>query len=108
MTVEKKADVASSTPLTLSGSAGRTRYAAQGVDGGSAGSLGWIGVNDVAIAPTSAPELRFMPGDVVTLRTPGGAGHGRASERAPEAIEADLNDGYISAAAAERENGHRS
>ena len=108
MTVEKTAAVAPSAPLTLSGSAGRTRYAAQGVAGGSAGSLGWIGVNDTPIAPTSAPELHFMPGDVVALRTPGGAGHGKAPERALEAIEADLKNGYITAAAAERDFDHRS
>ena len=40
MTVERTAAVPPSGPLTLSGSAGRTRYAAQGVAGGSAGSLG--------------------------------------------------------------------
>jgi N-methylhydantoinase B len=108
MTVEKTTAVPTSAPLTLSGSAGRTRYAAQGVAGGSAGSLGWISVNDNPIAPTSAPDLQFMPGDVVALRTPGGAGHGKAPERALEAIEADLENGYISAAAAERDFDHRS
>jgi N-methylhydantoinase B len=108
MTVQKTSAVAPLMPLTLSGSAGRTRYAAQGIAGGSAGSLGWIGVNDIPIAPTSAPELHFMPGDVVALRTPGGAGHGRAPERALEAIEADLKDGYVSAAAAERDFDHHS
>ena len=65
-------------------------------------------MNDTPIAPTSAPELHFMPGDVVALRTPGGAGHGRAPERTREAIEADLKNGYISAAAAERDFDHRS
>jgi N-methylhydantoinase B len=108
MTVERTAAVPPAGPLTLSGSAGRTRYAAQGVAGGSAGSLGSIGVNNISIAPTSAPELHFMPGDVVALRTPGGAGHGRASERWREAIASDLKNGYISAAAAERDFDHRS
>jgi N-methylhydantoinase B/oxoprolinase/acetone carboxylase alpha subunit len=108
MTVEKTAPVPPSSPLTLSGSAGRTRYAARGVAGGSAGSLGWIGVNGAPIAPTSAPELQFMPGDVVALRTPGGAGHGKAQERALDAIEADIKNGYISAGAAERDFDHHS
>jgi N-methylhydantoinase B len=108
MTVERTTAVPASAPLTLSGSAGRTHYAAQGVAGGSPGSLGSIGVNDIAIPPTSAPELHFLPGDTVALRTPGGAGHGPAAERTREAIESDLKNGYISAAAAERDFGHRS
>jgi N-methylhydantoinase B/oxoprolinase/acetone carboxylase alpha subunit len=70
--------------------------------------MGWIGVNDTPVAPTSAPELHFMPGDFVALRTPGGAGHGEASERTREAIEADLRNGYVSAAAAERDFDRRS
>ena len=108
MTVERTPAVPASAPITLSGSAGRTRYAAQGVAGGSPGSLGSIGVNDNAIAPTSAPELQFLPGDIVALRTPGGAGHGPAAERTREAIGSDLKNGYISAAAAARDFGHRS
>ena len=104
-TVETTADVASSVPLVLSGSAGRTRYAAQGVGGGRPGSLGRIAVDEEPIAPTSAPDLNFMPGHVVRLQTPGGAGHGNPADRANAAIEADLRDGYISAEAAERDYG---
>jgi N-methylhydantoinase B len=108
LTVETTADVASSVPLVLSGSAGRTRYPAQGVGAGRPGSLGRITVDDAAIAPTSAPDLTFMPGQIVRLQTPGGAGHGDPAERAATAIEADLRDGRISAAAAERDYGRRS
>ena len=35
------------------------------------------------------------PGDVVTIRTPGGGGYGPARERAAAAIEADRADGYL-------------
>ncbi len=45
----------------------------------------------------------FMPGQVVRLQTPGGAGHGDPAERAASAIEVDLRDGRVSAAAAERD-----
>jgi N-methylhydantoinase B len=107
LTVETTADVAPSVPLVLSGSAGRTRYAAQGVGGGLSGSLGRIAVDDKPIAPTSAPDLRFLPGNVVRLQTPGGAGHGNPADRANGAIEADLRDGYVSAEAAERDHGLR-
>jgi N-methylhydantoinase B len=96
MTVEPSADVDPSVPLRLTGSAGRTRYPAEGVSGGRPGSRGLIAVNDKPIAPTSAPDLTFSPGDVLRLRTPGGAGHGALGDRDAAAIEADLRDGYIS------------
>jgi N-methylhydantoinase B/oxoprolinase/acetone carboxylase alpha subunit len=96
--VEPTADVAFGVPLVLSGSAGRTRYPAQGVAGGRPGSLGWIAVNDKPIAPTSAPDLRFMPGDLVRLKTPGGAGHGDPMLRTEAEVTADLTDGYVTAA----------
>ena len=96
MVVEPLADVADHLPMTLSGSAGRMRHPAEGVLGGEPGSRGWIAVNDEPIAATSAPDLSFNPGDIVRLRTPGGAGHGLPAERAPEAAEADARDGYTS------------
>src|ERR1044071_6060946 len=58
--------------------------------------LGRIAVNDKPIAPTSAPDLRFMPGDLVRLKTPGGGGHGEPAQRADAEVRADLTDGYIS------------
>jgi len=94
-TVETNADVAPASPLVLSGSAGRTRYPAQGVLGGGAGSLGSISVNDQPIAPTSAPDVHFEVGDLVRLKTPGGAGHGNPANRSAAAVESDLRDGYI-------------
>ena len=104
-TVEPTADVAAASPLVLSGSAGRTRFPAEGIAGGRQGSRGWIAVNDEPIAPTSAPDVRFGPGDVVRLKTPGGAGHGRPGDRPDAAIDADLRDGYITQEAREREYG---
>jgi N-methylhydantoinase B len=94
-TVEASADVSPASPLVLSGSAGRTRYPAQGVLGGGPGSHGVISVNDAPIAPTSAPDVHFKLGDIVRLKTPGGAGHGSPKNRAPTAVESDLRDGYI-------------
>src|SRR5215471_13858441 len=95
MTVEPSADIDPLVPLRLTGSAGRMRYPAEGAIGGRPGSRGLIAVNGEPIAPTSAPDLTFSPGDVVRLRTPGGAGHGAPADRDPAAIEADLRDGYI-------------
>jgi N-methylhydantoinase B len=98
LTVEATADVAPGVPLVLSGSAGRTRYPAQGIAGGRPGSLGWISVNDKPTAPTSAPDLRFMPGDLVRLKTPGGGGHGDPARRTQAEMRADLTDGYVTGA----------
>ncbi|MSO77670.1 MAG: hydantoinase B/oxoprolinase family protein [Alphaproteobacteria bacterium] len=97
--VEDSADVAPGAPITLSGSAGRTRYPPEGVAGGGPGTRGWIAVNDEAIQPTSAPDFRFEAGDVVRLKTPGGAGHSPPAERPKAAIEADLRDGYVTKSA---------
>jgi N-methylhydantoinase B len=91
----------------LSGSAGRTRYPAQGIAGGRPGSRGWIAVNDKPIAPTSAPDLRFMPGDLVRLKTPGGGGHGDPAQRTETEVQADLTDGYATAWPAESARGGR-
>jgi N-methylhydantoinase B len=99
LTVEPTADVSEASPLTLSGSAGRMRYPAEGVAGGWPGSRGSIEVNGEAIPATSAPEVQFRPGDVVQLRTPGGGGHGPPADRPIAAIDADLRDGYITSAA---------
>src|SRR5262245_17021031 len=105
LTVEPTADVSHASPLILSGSAGRTRYPAEGVAGGAPGGRGWIAVNDAPIAPTSAPDVHFRPGDVVRLGTPGGGGHGAPANRLAAAIEADLEDGYITRAAADQQYG---
>jgi N-methylhydantoinase B len=95
LTVEATADVDPGVPLRLTGSAGRTRYPAEGVGGGGPGSRGMISVNGEAIAPTSAPDVSFKADDVVSLRTPGGAGHGPLGDRSATAIAADLRDGYV-------------
>ena len=107
LTVEPGADVAPGVPLVLSGSAGRTRYPAQGIAGGRSGGAGWIAVNDKPIAPTSAPDLRFMPGDLVRLKTPGGGGHGDPMQRSEAEVGSDLTDGYISAWPGKRARGSR-
>jgi N-methylhydantoinase B len=104
--IEPSADIDPERPLTLSGSAGRMRFAPQGALGGRAGSHGWIAVNDTPIEPTSAPEVSFRPGDLVRLKVPGGGGHGDPSRRARERIAADLRNGYVSPEGARREYGH--
>jgi N-methylhydantoinase B len=94
-----------STPVVLSGSAGRMQFAPAGLFGGRPGSFGRILVNDVPIAPTSSPEVTFRAGDAVRLLLPGGGGYGDPRERDRALVEADLRHGYITAEAARREYG---
>jgi N-methylhydantoinase B len=47
----------------------------------------------------------LKPGDVVMNASPGGGGFGDPFERPLEAVERDLNLGYVSCAAAERDYG---
>lgn len=98
--------VAQGTPLVLSGSAGRMRFAPQGLSGGGAGSFGAITLNGEPIAPTSSPEVTFHEGDLVRLRLPGGGGHGDPLKRDRARIEADLKAGYITTEHAKRDYGY--
>ena len=91
----------------MSGSAGRMRFPTEGADGGKRGAHGWIAINDEPIAPTSAPEIRFGPGDVLRLKVPGGGGHGNPSARPGHEVERDLQDGYISEQSARDDYAHR-
>jgi N-methylhydantoinase B len=50
-------------------------------------------------------EYELRAGDVVSFRTAGGGGYGDPAERDPERVQADVEDGYISAEAAAREYG---
>ena len=94
-----------STPIVLSGSAGRMQFAPAGLFGGGQGSFGRILVNDVPIAPTSSPEVTFRAGDVVRLQLPGGGGYGNPRERDRALVDGDLRHGYVTPEAARREYG---
>jgi len=98
--------VAADKPLVLSGSAGRMRFAPQGLGGGGDGSFGVISVNGVPIAPTSSPEVSFKVGDVVSLKLPGGGGYGDPAKREPSRMRGDLGAGYVTPAGAFRDYGH--
>jgi N-methylhydantoinase B len=45
-------------------------------------------------------NILLHPGDVVCLRTAGGGGYGPPSERDPQLVSRDIDDGYISEAEA--------
>ena len=105
------ADVDTSIPLLFSGAAGRFRRPAAGRFGGRAGRAARILLNDEPLDPDvhgNSPELRFTHRDVLTLELPGGGGYGVTAERTPAEIEADVENGYVSAEAALEHYGHRS
>jgi N-methylhydantoinase B len=68
---------------------------------------------DVVVNPSRDDERHMLkvnahllaPGSVVELRTGGGGGFGEPLERDPDRVRADVRDGYVSLAAAERDYG---
>jgi N-methylhydantoinase B len=82
----------------------RTRYPAQGLDGGQPGAAGEVILSDGTrpqpkALTTLAPDMR------VQLNPPGGGGYGDPHTRPAEQVLADVVNGYVSIAAAERAYG---
>jgi N-methylhydantoinase B len=71
--------VVNSTPITVSFMASRINRPAEGLAGGSPGSLGQVTVNGEAINPKFRRILQ--PGDRLVLTTPGGGGLGEPRDR---------------------------
>ena len=63
-------------PATLNLLTDRRRHAPEGASGGEPGACGENLLNDEPLPPKAAREL--AEGDVVTVRTPGGGGYGKA------------------------------
>ncbi|MBI4271842.1 MAG: hydantoinase B/oxoprolinase family protein [Candidatus Rokubacteria bacterium] len=82
----------SDTPIVVSFMAERTRFAAPGFAGGADGGLGDVRINGEAVDHRRQHVLRR--GDVVLVRTPGGAGWGPAAERDPRLVARDRAEGY--------------
>ena len=83
----------SETPIAVSFLAERTIFPAFGIEGGKAGAPGAVVINGAVTDPKKQYVLRA--GDTVTLHTPGGGGHGPASERDRAALAADQAAGYV-------------
>ena len=77
----------------------RLRFAPWGVAGGTAGATGRVVLNPDTPAERVLPKIDVLalePGDVLSVRTPGGGGHGHRLERAPAAVLADVMAGLLS------------
>jgi N-methylhydantoinase B len=103
----------------------KTRTAGFGLEGGQAGSKNvvvldldadwtdrvqrYVDINDEA--PDDDRQWvgmmrgRFRPGEIVSNRSGGGGGYGDPFDRPPEAVLADVIDGYVSRQAAEEDYG---
>ena len=95
--------LAGSATLTLSGD--RHIKAPHGMAGGQSGALASSTLvrNGEAIELVSKQTVDMKKGDVLQLRLSGAGGYGSTGKRDPARIEADLADGYISKAAANRD-----
>jgi N-methylhydantoinase B len=83
--------------------------APRGCAGGADGRRGDIVINpdgaDAKHLPTRYADYPLKAGDMFRLDTPGGGGFGDPRERAPDAVLADVHEGYVSVAAAARDYG---
>ncbi|PYN46734.1 MAG: hydantoin utilization protein B [Candidatus Rokuibacteriota bacterium] len=77
----------------------RLRFAPWGVAGGTAGATGSVMLNPDTAAEKPLPKIDVLalePGDVLSVRTPGGGGHGDRFTRPPSHVLADVLSGLVS------------
>ena len=90
---------------TLSFFVERRSHPARGVLGGLPGSPAVVEWNGRRDGYRLKGRNRMRPGDRLVLRYPGGGGYGDPYERAPDALRADLDAGFVSPAAGEAYGG---
>jgi N-methylhydantoinase B len=86
----------------------RNKFRPWGVKGGKAGSLSRLLLNPDTPKERDLGNLdivRLEPGDVLSMRSPGGGGYGSPLERDPQSVLVDVQSGYISLLAAKEEYG---
>lgn len=77
----------------------RTQFPARGRDGGEAGALGTLALDDGTRLKSKGRQL-VPAGRRLVIDMPGGGGFGPVTERDPQAIRNDLRAGLVSAQAA--------
>jgi len=81
----------------------RLRFAPWGVGGGRAGATGRVLLNPDTPRERAIPKIDLLalePGDVLSVRTPGGGGHGDPFARPVEDVQADVDAGLLTPARA--------
>jgi N-methylhydantoinase B len=71
----------------------RRRHAPRGVAGGEGGAVGENLIEGESVPAKTTRDV--APGTTITLRTPGGGGHGDPDERDPDLAERDRADGKV-------------
>ncbi|HVG78923.1 MAG TPA: hydantoinase B/oxoprolinase family protein [Patescibacteria group bacterium] len=77
----------------------RLRFAPWGVAGGTAGATGSVVLNPGTAGERGLPKIDVLalePGDVLSVRTPGGGGHGHRFERPTADVATDVAAGLVS------------
>ena len=96
-------------PCGLQTNLDRTKFPPWGVQGGSEGQPGCFTLVEGATGHERPIEkekgLQLRAGDLVCVETGGGGGYGPPSSRSLNRIQRDLDAGYVSKAAAERDYG---
>lgn len=82
----------------------RTRYPAQGLEGGLAGATGEVILSD-GTRPQPKSLTTLGPEMEVAINPPGGGGYGDPHTRPPEQVLDDVVNGYVSIEAAARDYG---
>jgi len=89
---------------TVTITAERAKFGPYGLFGGTAAPRAeyWIKLPDgtLRVLPSKTAPMFLPTGTVIGMRAAGGGGYGLAGDRPLEAIQGDLDDGYISATAA--------
>jgi N-methylhydantoinase B len=96
-------------PAKLGTNLDRTKYPPWGAHGGKEARPGRFTLvkagSTLAQAVDKESAYPLEPGDLVCVETGGGGGYGPPTERSLDAIHRDLDAGYVTAAAAERDYG---
>ncbi len=92
-------------PMTISLLAARTKFPPQGVLGGKPGRVRSVYVNGEIVH--SMGRYILKPGDSIVSFEAGGGGYGDPLDRDPQLIQNDIELGYVSNEAAEKEYGKR-
>lgn len=88
---------------SVSGMVDRTKYPAEGLDGGQAGALGEFLLNGRPAGPKTI--IWMEPEDKVDMNPPGGGGYGDPFDRDPARVLNDVVNGYVSIDAARSDYG---